>query len=101
MCPVRFVTYVSGRSSSISLTLIFRGVYVLVFYPDYHNLSQWECNGPRNRCNSSEHASFVRPLGIAPEDRAPAQIISAFVGLSNETQLYSGPMFGPRISFKM
>jgi hypothetical protein len=23
----------------------------------------------------------VRPLGIAPEDRAPAQIISAFVGL--------------------
>jgi hypothetical protein len=39
------------------------------------------CNGLRNRGSSSEHAFFVRPLGIAPEDRAPAQIISAFVGL--------------------
>jgi len=39
------------------------------------------CNGPRNRCSASEHAFFVRPLGIAPEDRAPAQIITAFVGL--------------------
>lgn len=40
-----------------------------------------QCNGLRNRCSSSEHAFFVRPLGIAPEDRAPAQIISALVGL--------------------
>jgi hypothetical protein len=48
------------------------------FIPIYPNA---RCNGLQNRCSASEHAFFVRPLGIAPEDRAPAQIISAFVGL--------------------
>jgi hypothetical protein len=49
------------------------------------------CNGPRNRGSSSEHAFFVRPLGIAPEDRAPAQIISAFVGLlTREERICAG-----------
>ena len=36
------------------------------------------CNGPRNRCSSSEHAFFVRRLGIADSSRLRSQLIGTW-----------------------